>query len=648
MKFQHYFKYILLFIVITMSEVSFAAKIIGYELDVRNVKNGTGGPTDAHIFRLKLYSDNVAPSLTNTSVVGTIRDNVGNTIASITMNKISSAGYSINYPATNCDANDQSHTEILVFESASINTINYNAISGYYMSFNLCCKSDSLRNLPVITSRNFTAILEFPTIGSTSARRYNSSPYFVNLPLTRFCLNRAARTTWSAYDIDGDSLSYSLVSPLNNDNIKPFTEYAYASGYSISNRIGGKYPISINAKTGELNFFPTKLGRHVIAVLVSEYRAGVKIGELRREIDINVVNDCPTDYFPEITSTSIKNGLVMDSVQISKTKELIFDIEDLGATHDSIYLSIIDEMGNGVIPLSSIDTLTYKWNFYNASGALIYSARGNPTFNYKGKFKVGIELSPRVFDPIGVKFAFKMVIRDNSCYFPLADTQKVTLSYFILDSISVDPITQVVNPNSTLALFVKSKYPTNVTYRWQVNHELGFEDINNNQKYLGVTSDTLKFDVVDLSDHRTIYRCILNGRFNSDTSAIAQIILKDSCKVTILDTLNILNIDTNLTTITIQQTEFVMDTLFVPFFSNINIEQSFSNLSIHPNPTTGIITIMGLPENETYDLFIFDLLGKQVFSQKVQGTTEVDLSNLNKGVYLLRVGASISKVIKND
>ncbi len=72
-----------------------------------------------------------------------------------------------------------------------------------------------------------------------------------------------------------------------------------------------------------------------------------------------------------------------------------------------------------------------------------------------------------------------------------------------------------------------------------------------------------------------------------------------------------------------------------------------SSISIHPNPTTSKFIITGLPENEVNDIFIFDVLGKQVLSHKVQGKAEIDLNGLSTGVYFLRVGETVRSIIKN-
>lgn len=80
--------------------------------------------------------------------------------------------------------------------------------------------------------------------------------------------------------------------------------------------------------------------------------------------------------------------------------------------------------------------------------------------------------------------------------------------------------------------------------------------------------------------------------------------------------------------------------------SSVEVDKKVE-FSIHPNPTANTIKISGLPEKDLYDLLILDLLGKEVFSQKVNGTLEIDLKDLNKGVYFVRVGSTIKKLIKN-
>ena len=73
-------------------------------------------------------------------------------------------------------------------------------------------------------------------------------------------------------------------------------------------------------------------------------------------------------------------------------------------------------------------------------------------------------------------------------------------------------------------------------------------------------------------------------------------------------------------------------------------------ITIYPNPSTGVFNIVS---QQVVAVEIYDLLGKLVYNQQlVSGTNNVDISNLNTGVYLLKAtetnGNSQShKLIKN-
>lgn len=66
------------------------------------------------------------------------------------------------------------------------------------------------------------------------------------------------------------------------------------------------------------------------------------------------------------------------------------------------------------------------------------------------------------------------------------------------------------------------------------------------------------------------------------------------------------------------------------------IENYGSLITIHPNPTTGVIRIEGATPNA--DLAVFDVFGKRMMSDKVTSElTELDLSGLAAGVYVIRI-----------
>jgi hypothetical protein len=75
-----------------------------------------------------------------------------------------------------------------------------------------------------------------------------------------------------------------------------------------------------------------------------------------------------------------------------------------------------------------------------------------------------------------------------------------------------------------------------------------------------------------------------------------------------------------------------------------------TEFAIHPNPSTGIVSIDGAEQNG--DLIITDVFGKIVFQTKVTGErTEIDLSNQLNGIYFVKVisenGITSNKIVVN-
>lgn len=68
-------------------------------------------------------------------------------------------------------------------------------------------------------------------------------------------------------------------------------------------------------------------------------------------------------------------------------------------------------------------------------------------------------------------------------------------------------------------------------------------------------------------------------------------------------------------------------------------------MAAYPNPSFGPITVKNVPSDT---LEVFDVTGKRVHSSVVnQRTAVADLSELNPGMYLLKSGTEVIKIIKN-
>ena len=118
---------------------------------------------------------------------------------------------------------------------------------------------------------------------------YNNSPQLLNLPLDRGCVGKLYLHNPSAYDPDGDSLSYRLVTCKGQDGMD-------IAGYTLPQ---ASHAFEIDAITGELKWdAPVLQGEYNVAIMVEEWRHGVKIGSVVRDMQI-LISVCDNDM-PEI------------------------------------------------------------------------------------------------------------------------------------------------------------------------------------------------------------------------------------------------------------------------------------------------------------------------------------------------------------
>ena len=113
---------------------------------------------------------------------------------------------------------------------------------------------------------------------------FNSSPQLLNPPIDYGNVGQIFIHNPNAFDPDGDSLSFTISAPLQASGIP-------VAGYTPPNQInpGPNNQISINQKTGELLWdAPQRAGVYNIVILIKEYRGGIFIGSVLRDLQIIV------------------------------------------------------------------------------------------------------------------------------------------------------------------------------------------------------------------------------------------------------------------------------------------------------------------------------------------------------------------------
>jgi gliding motility-associated-like protein len=121
---------------------------------------------------------------------------------------------------------------------------------------------------------------------------YNNSVQLLNAPVDKGCVGKPFYHTPSAYDPDGDSLSYRLV-PCKGSYGEDIPGYNFPQANVFE----------IDPQTGVFSWEnPMLQGEYNIAILVEEWRHGVKVGSVIRDMQI-LINAC-NNNIPQITAVS--------------------------------------------------------------------------------------------------------------------------------------------------------------------------------------------------------------------------------------------------------------------------------------------------------------------------------------------------------
>ena len=143
----------------------------------------------------------------------------------------------------------------------------------------------------------------------------NSAPILTNPPVDFLaCVGRKFKHNPGAFDPEGDSLSYRFVVSRRGlrRNIEPYYEVNRIPSIDAQTEDRrGPATLTLNPITGDLVWdAPAQPGQYNVAFIVDEWRNGILIGSVNRDMQI-LVNDCPTNRNPpQITSRALDTCVV--------------------------------------------------------------------------------------------------------------------------------------------------------------------------------------------------------------------------------------------------------------------------------------------------------------------------------------------------
>ncbi|WP_436515141.1 gliding motility-associated C-terminal domain-containing protein [Ekhidna sp. To15] len=213
----------------------------------------------------------------------------------------------VEYTNIECARDELQTSRVFYSADIELSPEQYDSEGGYYIQWERCCRNTAINNIvnPQGTGMNY--VLEIPPLMKNGEIFVNSSPVLFK-PLSDYaCINQLYYTEFTGVDPDGDSLVYSLVTPLNSSSAvalpipqpKPHFGVTFLNGFSVSNMVGGTQPLRISSG-GLLTVNPDQTGLFVFAVKVDEYRNGEKIGEVRRDFQMLVVDGCDPPDPPSV------------------------------------------------------------------------------------------------------------------------------------------------------------------------------------------------------------------------------------------------------------------------------------------------------------------------------------------------------------
>ena len=453
-----------LFILLFISFYSNASHIVGGEFELLHI-SGT-----SYRLNLILYFDvvNGNPRAQDQNIVARIfRKSDNTTMFDVSIPFISQSR--VEYFQPICSSGEVVTDRILYSTTIILPADNFNDPEGYYVAWERCCRNYTITNIfsddPATSGIHAgqTFFLEFPPVVDENGDSFiNSSPQLFP-PLNDYaCPNRPYWVDFAGTDVDGDSLVYSLVTPLTTFNsvgippdgpgAGPYPNITFRRGFDLENIVGGNPDLEISDK-GFLTVTPIDEGLFVFAVKCEEYRDGIKIGELIRDFQLLVLDGCPVAD-PPVVKGKTRAGSYTDADFIEVTfantisdanRCIDIEVSDLDANkpddafQENISLKVIalnfdPEVGELEVILPDITEAT-----------LVYGSTE--------QFSICFPECPFIDPQESDFFDIGVIAFDDACTLPLSDT--LTVRVRVIPPVNNAPV--ILSSGNNVSALTKTK-----------------------------------------------------------------------------------------------------------------------------------------------------------------------------------------------
>lgn len=471
-----------------------------------------------------------------------------------------------------------------------------NIAGGYTLAYQRCCRTGIISNLisPQDVGMTFHTHID-PAM-------QNSSPVFnSDFPVAVFT-GTPFIYDGSATDPDGDSIAYELTTPFGGasdinpqpqpPSVPPYDPVLFQTpAYSVTNMLGGNYPLEIDFVTGEMGAIPIINGVFQIAYAVKEYRNGQPIGTTFREFTFVVLPPLPNQNY-DVSGAVYVNGntpLDIGSVQVLErdifTDSLsVYDEQPIGAGATYSFLDIPP----GVFYVKAI-----------VDPASMYYSSYLPTYYNEAEFWYDA-------NPV------------NQC-----DTSQAFRDIFLIEAPNLTGMFEieglVVDPNNMDEPVAN------------LNLLLGNENGEVIQARTTDENGVFKFENLENGNYE-LYADLINSNIDNTNPPIIEVIENTSVQVFIYN--DSLSLETPL--------------------NNIEKEVTNHFISLFPNPTNeNVLLEMNVQNAATFSMNIYNAFGglmKNILQDEIilagRFSKNIKLNNFPTGVYFIEINNGDNKMVE--
>ena len=456
-----------------------ASHIVGGEFELRHIEGDRYALNLIQYFDEIFGNDEAEDQLTEVYIYRKSNDTF---VRSVQL--VNAGSTFVPYTNPECSIDELQTRRILYTDTLTLPANEFNDPAGYYVVYERCCRNYNVNNL-AFDGTGQTFYLEFPPVQKDGQPFINTTPILFP-PLSNYaCVNENFYFDFAGTDVDGDSLVYSLVGPFNSSETnpipensnplpvpkpRPHEEVTFVEGISADNMVPGNPALRIDQK-GFLTVRPSQLGLFVFGVRAEEYRDGEKIGEVRRDFQMLVI-DCDPGSAPAIT------GQVKGEIALYQEGTVLnFGVDDEKCLEMFITDPDITADGSEQVTVRAVGV-----NFDQSIQELVpLSLTVLEGANDTLAFEFCLPECP--YTPDGSPMIIDLVAYDDACSVPLTDTLRVTVN--------------VEGPENEDPFIVDNPTVLDVAIDAGETYGLPIQGIDNDGDQLSLTAQGIGFNLAD-------------------------------------------------------------------------------------------------------------------------------------------------------